>query len=157
LRAEDVDLEAGVLRVERSRRAGATKPKKRAGRVVPILAPLRTHLAARMLVLQADHELLFGAGDEVFDQNAVERRAAKAWRKVELGPLELSDGRDTFAQLMIEAGVNARTLCGYLGHSSIETTFERYGHLMQPVLANAYLEHATAAEFRASLSGEFSD
>jgi integrase len=51
LRDEDVDLEAGVIRVERSwdRREGVIEPKSRAGgRAVPIVA-LRTHLAARKL------------------------------------------------------------------------------------------------------------
>lgn len=32
--------------------------------------------------------------------------------------------------MMIAAGVNAKALSTYLGHSSIETTFDRYGHLM---------------------------
>jgi len=31
---------------------------------------------------------------------------------------------------MIAAGVNAKAITQYLGHSSIEITFDRYGHLM---------------------------
>jgi len=31
---------------------------------------------------------------------------------------------------MIAAGVNAKALSEFMGHSSIEITFDRYGHLM---------------------------
>lgn len=31
---------------------------------------------------------------------------------------------------MIAAGVNAKALSAYMGHSSITITFDRYGHLM---------------------------
>jgi integrase len=36
----------------------------------------------------------------------------------------------TFASLMVGAGVNARALASYMGHSSIMITLDRYGHLM---------------------------
>ena len=38
--------------------------------------------------------------------------------------------RHTFASLMIAAGVNAKALSTYLGHSSIQIPLDRYGHLM---------------------------
>jgi integrase len=38
--------------------------------------------------------------------------------------------RHTFASLMIAAGVNAKALSTYMGHSSITITLDRYGHLM---------------------------
>ena len=31
---------------------------------------------------------------------------------------------------MIAAGVNAKALASYLGHSSVTITYDRYGHLM---------------------------
>jgi hypothetical protein len=31
---------------------------------------------------------------------------------------------------MIAAGVNAKALSTYMGHSSVTTTYDRYGHLM---------------------------
>ena len=48
----------------------------------------------------------------------------------ELDRIGLHECRHTFASLMIGAGVNAKALASYLGHSSIQTTFDRYGHLM---------------------------
>ena len=45
----------------------------------------------------------------------------------ELDRIGLHECRHTFASLMIGAGVNAKALASYLGHSSIQTTFDRYG------------------------------
>jgi integrase len=53
--------------------------------------------------------------------------------KSELDPIEpltLHECRHTFASLMIAAGVNAKALSTYIGHSSITITLDRYGHLM---------------------------
>jgi integrase len=46
-----------------------------------------------------------------------------------LEPIGLHECRHTFASLMIAAGVNAKALSTYMGHSSITITLDRYGHL----------------------------
>lgn len=38
--------------------------------------------------------------------------------------------RHTFVSLMIAAGVNAKALSTYMGHSGISITIDRNGHLM---------------------------
>ena len=46
---------------------------------------------------------------------------------------------------MIAAGINAKSLCSYMGHANITTTFDLFGHLMPgnesaaAVLLDAYL------------------
>ncbi len=61
-------------------------------------------------------------------------------------PIALHECRHTFASLMIDAGVNAKALSTYMGHSSI--TLDRYGHLFPSnedeaaELLDAYLERA---------------
>jgi len=51
---------------------------------------------------------------------------------------------------MIAASVNAKALSDYMGHSSIQVTFDKYGHLMPgnedqaAGLLHAYLERARA-------------
>jgi integrase len=63
-------------------------------------------------------------------------------------PITLHEARHTFASLMIAAGVNAKALSTYMGHSSITITYDRYGHLMPgneeeaADLLDAYLERA---------------
>ncbi|TMC25960.1 MAG: hypothetical protein E6J32_12960 [Chloroflexi bacterium] len=41
----------------------------------------------------------------------------------------LHECRHTFASLMIAAGVNAKALSSFMGHSSVTITLDRYGHL----------------------------
>ena len=41
----------------------------------------------------------------------------------------LHEARHTYAPLMIAAGVNAKALCEFMGHSSIQVTLDLYGHL----------------------------
>ncbi len=62
--------------------------------------------------------------------------------------LTLHKARQTFASLMIAAGVNARALCSYMGHTSVTISYDRYGHLMPgnedeaAALLNPYLERS---------------
>lgn len=93
--------------------------------------------------------LFFGrtAGNP-FDDSALAARAATAWKNAELEGITLHEARHTYASLMIAAGVNAKSLQTYMGHSSVTVTYDRYGHLMPgnedeaAALLDAYLERA---------------
>jgi integrase len=160
LRWEDVDLAAGVLHVERAYDPKAHEfisPKTRAGaRAVPIPAALREHLIAHRLRSGRAGGLAFGRSAELpFEPTRVAARAATAWARAEPEALEgisLHESRHTYASLMIAAGVNAKALSSYMGHSSITITLDRYGHLMPgneeeaAELLDAYLDaHAQVA------------
>ncbi len=60
----------------------------------------------------------------------------------------MREARHTYASLMIAAGVNAKSLQTYMGHSSVTVTYDRYGHLMPgneeeaAGLLDAYLDRA---------------
>ena len=54
-----------------------------------------------------------------------------------LGRLRLHQARHTYASFMIAAGVNAKALSSFMGHSSIKVTFDLYGHLMPGTEAQA--------------------
>jgi integrase len=60
----------------------------------------------------------------------VRGRALTAWKTAKLDQIGLHEARHTYASLAIAAGVNAKALSTYRGHSSITITFDRYGHLM---------------------------
>src|SRR5690242_7915385 len=63
-----------------------------------------------------------------FTATAVHRRARLRWSKVTpkpLAPIGLHEARHTFASMAIAAGVNAKALTEFMGHASIETTFDR--------------------------------
>ena len=60
---------------------------------------------------------------------------------------------------MIAAGVNAKALSTYIGHSSITITLDRYGHLMPgnldeaAALLDSYLERASTRARLAQVQG----
>jgi integrase len=155
LRIEDVDLAAGVIRVERSWdvKEGPVEPKSQAGRrSVPIPAVLRDYLIGRKLRLGRNAGLFFGRSEGLpFASSAVSKRAGRAWRTSELDPIGLHECRHTFVSLMIAAGVNPKALSTFMGHSSITITLDRYGHLFPgsedeaAALLDAYLERANTA------------
>ena len=58
------------------------------------------------------------------------RRAQVAWRRAGLNPIGLHEARHTFASTLIAAGVNAKAITTYMGHASIQTTYDLYGKLM---------------------------
>jgi integrase len=135
LRWSCVDLEAGILRVERSwdRVAGLVDPKSRSGeRRVPIPSVLRHELLAHRLRQGAGGKgFVFSiTGERPFDTSNALRAARRIWCKAGLRGLGFHQCRHTYASLMIAAGVNAKALSSYMGHSSITVTIDRYGHLM---------------------------
>ncbi|HVC87703.1 MAG TPA: tyrosine-type recombinase/integrase, partial [Gaiellaceae bacterium] len=81
-------------------------------------------------------------------------------RKPTVEPIGLHEARHTFASLMIAAGVNAKALSVFMGHSSIQVTYDRYGHLMPggedeaAALLNVYLEAANTQARLAQLDDE---
>ena len=151
LRVEDVDLAAGVIRVERGwdPAEGVIELKSKAGRrSVPIAAVLRDHLAEHMARSRREgSELIFGNTPEIpFTPNRLQGRADDAWKDAELERITPHECRHTFASLMIAAGVNAKALSTFMGHATISITLDRYGHLMPgseeeaASLLDAYLE-----------------
>ncbi len=135
LRWQDVDFERGLVCVERGwdRVVGPIEPKSRAGRRrVPLAGGLRKQLLAhRLLQGRGGRGLAFGASAErAFDASTVVDRARRAWRRARREPITLHECRHTYAAFMIAAGVNAKALQTYMGHSSITVTLDRYGHLM---------------------------
>jgi integrase len=154
LRWEDVDLPLGVIHVERSwdAKEGVVAPKSRAARrSVPIAAVLREHLVQHALRSGRRTGLVFGTREtQPFTPSNVRKRANATWRRAGLEPIGLHECRHTFASLMIAAGVNAKALSTYMGHSSVTITYDRYGHLMPgneteaAELLDAYLVRAAA-------------
>lgn len=113
LRWEDVDLAAGVIRVERSWdvRAGLIEPKSKAGRrKVPIAAVLRDCLDEHKLATErgaaGSEGLAFGRSEtRPFEPVSLAARAATAWKAANakrkeqelepLAPITLHESRHT--------------------------------------------------------------
>jgi integrase len=134
LRVADVDLEVGRISIHPERGGydvgsctfGAPKSQA-AVRSVPIVAKLRPYLVAAVAD-KPSLTLVFGRdANKPFSPKTAARRARKAW--TDLQPIGLHEARHTFASYMIAAGVNAKAITTFMGHSSITVTFDRYGHL----------------------------
>jgi integrase len=147
LRLEDVDLAAGVIHVRRGWDAveGEIPTKSGKDRRVPIPAILRDHLDEHLLSLVWTDGLVFGVtADKPFNDTSMREHTREAWgwrvddgewvpsgsREPPLEPITLHECRHTFASLMIAAGVNAKALSTYMGHTGIQITLDLYGHLM---------------------------
>ena len=157
LRWGAVDRAGGMIEVRESwdAKAGAIEPKTRTSRRrVPMPAALRELLLDRRLEDPGatDRALVLGTGeDDPFHAATVYRRADAAWKAAGVSErLRLHQARHTYASFMIAAGVNAKALAQFMGHSSIKITFDLYGHLMPGSereaagMLDAFLERANS-------------
>jgi integrase len=156
LRWEDVDLAAAVIRVERAyddKGRVEIEPKSRAGRrTVPIVGALRDVLTEHKARQRRGHGIVFGSSEGTpFQPSSVWRRARAAWKRTGLEPIGLHEARHTFASVLIASGVNAKAITAYMGHASVETTFDLYGKRMPgseaeaAALVDSYLARANTS------------
>jgi integrase len=147
----DVDLAHGLITVERSwdQKQGLVEPKSAAGRrCVPIAAVLRDYLVRHRLNNPSATRVFGRSDDTPFSPSTIAHRTERTWEGQRLRPVTLQERRHTFATLMIAAGVNAKALQTFMGHSSITGTLDRYGHLFPgsegeaATLHDAYLNEA---------------
>lgn len=130
LRRGDIDLEAGLIRVERQRvRVGgqivAAAPKSSAGvRVVPISPELLPILTRTVRFLLPAAYLV------PISPETLGRRWSAAQKAAGItAPYRLHDLRHTYATRLVLAGVNIRVLQYAIGHASYQLTMQTYTHI----------------------------
>ena len=128
-----LDLANRRIRVRASwdPKKGLVAPKSRAGnRVVPIPTTLNEHLVRHLETRDINSRFVFPeAQDRPFRPGAARRRAQAQWKVHGLSPIGFHEARHTYASICIAAALDAKTLSTYMGHSSIATTYDLYGHL----------------------------
>ena len=79
-----------------------------------------------------EDDLIFcnGENNPVDPDNIIKRHFQPALRVAGLRKIRFHDLRHTFASLLIDQGENIKFIQSQLGHASIQTTLDRYGHLM---------------------------
>jgi integrase len=137
LRWGDVDLDQAQLHVRRSVWRGAFQgPKtRRAIRTVDLAPSLVAALRAAKPLGPADEvreRLLFSGpnGRPLDPDNLVKRQFLPALERAELPRVRFHDLRHSYASLLIAAGQHPKYIQHQLGHASITTTLDRYGHLL---------------------------
>ncbi|MDP9408204.1 MAG: site-specific integrase [Actinomycetota bacterium] len=154
LRWEDVDLEAGHLRVRATlqrvegRLVRADVPKTQASRrTLPLPAvvvdALRAHRAAQLQDRLAapvwqDATLVFttSVGTPLEPRNVL-RSFQELCERAGLRRLRIHDLRHAAASFLLLQGVDMRVVMGTLGHSRLATTSDLYTHLLEPVQRQA--------------------
>ena len=113
-------------------KAGLVAPKSESGRRrVPIPQVLAPELVAHMARQSGETEfVLANTKGNPFNGSNVYRVSHREWGRAGLKPLGFHEARHTYASFMSAAGVNAKALSSYMGHSSIKVTIDRYGHRM---------------------------
>ncbi|HZY97928.1 MAG TPA: site-specific integrase [Candidatus Cybelea sp.] len=156
LRWADVDLEAATLRVNRALECVAIvdpddpenrtpelrfKEPKTSGsrRSIPLprfaVERLRQHRREQkdrfdaLGTWRTNDSLVFDRGGEPWNPNTFGTEFAKRARKMKLPPVRLHDLRHSYASLMLESGVDLKTVSQALGHSTIRITADTYAHV----------------------------
>jgi integrase len=142
LRAEDVDFDAGLVRVRRGWDdvEGEIEPKTFAGRRdVPMMGELRRILVAHKLQTGRGGKDLFLGRTPVdpFYPSTVRARARKAWTAAGLEPLTAHEARHCAASYMIACGLDWKKVSQFIGHTDVRTTFNRYGKVVEEDLSEA--------------------
>lgn len=120
LRWDDVDLDAGTIRVVRTK-SGKMR-----------LIPLNDVLLEEFEKLRRAG----GEGEPVFPHKSVRSAFEGACRRAGIKNLRFHDLRHTFATRLVERGVDLITIKELLGHSSVTIT-ERYTHSFKEQKRNA--------------------
>ena len=120
---------------------GAIAPKtKNSQRTTPLPGLLRDYLMEHRIAAgepPVDALVFADRSGKPFQAATLYRRADRAWEAQASDRLRLHQARHTYASFMIAAGVNAKALSSFMGHSSIKVTFDLYGHLMPGTEAEA--------------------
>jgi integrase len=125
--------------------ARVTRAWKKGPEKTPVLGPPKTKKSVRTIVVQdwlvqqlgergRPDDLVFTgmrSGGPIWHSRFYKSAWAPAVKAADLGkPVRIHDLRHTHASWLIADGVPAITIQYRLGHESITTTFDRYGHLM---------------------------
>lgn len=155
LRWEDVDLETGRLRVQRSFTTAGyevhlTEPKTAAGRRSVSLDPQTTRVLAEHRRRQAEERLRVGPawrdtglvftdelGQAIHPMRAYVLFRELMWRNPLLPKIRLHDLRNTAATLALAAGVHPKVVQERLGHANIAITLDTYSHVVEGLQEDA--------------------
>jgi integrase len=145
----DIDWQSNQIRVRRSlfwqtheenkirrqdKRSMFTSPKsKRSVRAIVMSPQLREALEIhRIKSPVSPFDLVFcnANGNPIDPDNMSHREFHPALVRAGLRKIRFHDLRHTYTTLLIAQDANAKFIQAQLGHASIQTTFDRYGHLL---------------------------
>jgi len=144
----DIDWHSNVVRVrrtlyfryfdsggapEKQKWSFSTPKSNDSNRTIRISPKLREALELHRLVAPVSpHDLIFctSKGTPINPRNLVRREFLPALIRAGLKRIRFHDLRHTYTTLLIAQGENIKFIQSQLGHASIQTTLDRYGHLL---------------------------
>jgi integrase len=132
LRWEDIDLEGHRIFVRRALWRGkfVTPKSRRSRRTIDLAPTLLAALAKLPSRFQGGLVFCSPNGEPINPDTLAQRDWARALRRAGLRRIRFHDLRHTYASLLIVQGAHPKYIQVQLGHASIQTTLDRYGHLM---------------------------
>ena len=132
VRWEDVDLEGHRIFIRRALWRGkfVTPKSRRSRRTIDLAPTLRMALAKLASRFQGSLVFCRADGRPIDPDNFIHRDWVRVLRRAELRRIRFHDLRHTYASLLIAQGAHPKYIQAQLGHASIQTTLDRYGHLM---------------------------
>ena len=132
LQWEDVDFARHQVHVRRSLWHGmlGTPKSRRSRRAIDM--PPTLERALQQLSTRRRSEFVFCSerGTHLDADNFRHREFPEALRRAGLRRIRFHDLRHTYTSLLIAHGAHPKYIQAQLGHASIQTTLDRYGHLM---------------------------
>ena len=103
---------------------------RRSRRTIDLAPTLRAALAKVPSRFQAGLVFCSPDGEPINPDTFAQQDWTRALRRAELRRIRFHDLRHTYASLLIAQGAHPKYIQVQLGHASIQTTLDRYGHLM---------------------------
>jgi integrase len=132
LQWEDIDFTAHLIHVRRALWHGTlgTPKSRRSRRAIDM--PPTLEAALRRLSTGRCSAFVFCSekGTPIDADNFRHREFPQALRRAGLRRVRFHDLRHTYTSLLIAHGAHPKYIQAQLGHASIQTTLDRYGHLM---------------------------
>ncbi len=131
----DIEFANNLIHVRRSLYKGKfITPKSKKSKRKVVMSPTLAGVLKRHKLESAPNglDLIFanGEGKPLDPDNFVRREFFPALRRAGLRRIRFHDLRHTFATLLISQGENVKFIQSQMGHASIQTTLDRYGHLL---------------------------
>jgi integrase len=135
LKWEDIDLESNRIHVRRSLWRGefVTPKSRRSRRAIDMAPTLKAALGRLSSRFKGEMVFTSPKGGIMDPANFSSRNWARVLRRSKLRRIRFHDLRHTYASLLIAQGAHPKSIQAQLGHASIQTTLDRYGHLMPEV------------------------
>ena len=134
---DDIDLERNILSVNKTMYRVKSFNKERKTEVIVSTPkslysereiPIASFLSNKLLKIKKDSGYVINRNGKYIEPSVYSRQFKGLLKTAGLPDIKYHNLRHTFSARALELGVDARTLSELLGHSSVATTLNLYGH-----------------------------